>query len=62
MQDFPVERPDKEYETENVGCIVSQDNVIHVGGGNYVYHDLDFEFIDSDDSCDDLEERVVSKA
>ncbi|XP_062595496.1 kelch-like protein 12 [Saccostrea cucullata] len=61
MQDFPVDRQDKEYEVENVGCIVSKDNVIFVGGGNYIYHDLDFEFIDSDDSCDDLEERIVSK-
>lgn len=61
MQDFPTERQDREYEVENVGCVVSQDNDIYVGGGNYVYHDLDFEFLDFDDSGDDLEERIVSK-
>lgn len=61
MQDFPTERLDKEYEVENVGCVVSKENVVYVGGGNYVYHDMDFDFSDLDDSCDDLEERVVSK-
>ena len=61
IEDFPEARKAETYDCEDIACVVTEDNEIFAGGGNYIYHHL---FEDSeDDSFEDLEykEYVVQK-
>jgi len=61
LADFPETRKHRNYDCEDIACVVTVDNRIFAGGGNYIHHHL---FDDSeDDSFEELEykEYVVQK-
>lgn len=61
IEEFPEPRKQDTYDCEEIACVVTEDNLVFAGGGNYIYHHL---FEDSeDDSFEDLEykEYVVQK-
>lgn len=61
LSEFPEHRKNRNYDCEDIACVVTQDNRIFAGGGNYIHHHL---FDDSDDdSFEELEykEYVVQK-
>ncbi|XP_060571917.1 kelch-like protein 3 [Ruditapes philippinarum] len=61
IEEFPEPRKQDTYDCEDVACVVTGDNLIFAGGGNYIYHHL---FEDSeDDSFEELEykEYIVQK-
>ena len=61
LEDFPEARKLDMYDCEDLACVVTEDNLLFAGGGNYIYHHM---FEDSEDeSFEDLEykEYVVQK-
>lgn len=61
MEDYPTAKRLGDYEVEDLSCVVTEQGMLYSGGGNYIYHDFPSEHFDSDDSFDDLEERIVRK-
>ena len=49
------------YDVEDPACIVTDDNLIFVAGGNYVYHENFGESPSDEDSFEDYEEETVRK-
>ncbi|KAH3851436.1 kelch-like protein 12 isoform X2 [Dreissena polymorpha] len=61
IDEFPESKKIGKYDCEDIACVVTEDNQIFAGGGNYIHHHL---FDDSeDDSFEELEykEYVVQK-
>jgi hypothetical protein len=61
MEDYPTAKRLGDYEVEDLSCVVTEQGVLYSGGGNYIYHDFPSDHFDSDDSFDELEERIVRK-
>ncbi|KAJ8309135.1 hypothetical protein KUTeg_014009 [Tegillarca granosa] len=60
MENFPSKKFG-DYYVEDVGCVVTEKNDLFAGGGNYIYKYELIDHIDSDDSFEELEERMVRK-
>lgn len=61
VAEFPESRKHRNYDCEDIACVVTENNQVFAGGGNYIHHHL---FDDSeDDSFEELEykEYVVQK-
>ena len=61
MEDYPTAKRLGDYEVEDLACVVTDHDMLYAGGGNYIYHDFPSDHFDSDDSFDELEERIVRK-
>ena len=48
------------YDVEDPACVVTEDNQIYIGGGNYIYHES-YGKSPSEDSFEEYEEETVRK-